>query len=90
MRGRSERYRVRMFDSLTPTLLLSAAAAKDDDKGVAGGVERAGDRAEDEPHPWYACRALRSTVCAQMAHVARLITGITSEGYSGKGFVTTK
>ena len=84
-----------MFDSLTPTLPLSAAAAKDDDKGVAGGFERAGDRAEDEPHPRYVYYEISKSISFietnhQILHfspVSPFFTGITSESYSGKGFV---
>ena len=72
----------------------SAAAAKDNDQGVAGGLERACDRPEDEPHLRYAaarlmCRRVLTVDVSRDLFFFRC-TGITSEGYSGKGFVTTK
>ena len=64
----------------------SPAATKDDHEGVGRGRERARQGAQDEPHKRSVYTKFNSSTF--FAYVGSL--GISSEGYSGKGFVTHK
>ena len=64
----------------------SPAAAKDDDQGVAGGLERACDRPEDEPHLRYAaarsmCRRVLTVDVSRDPRWGRVVEGFGEDTY---------
>lgn len=80
---------------ITTLSFNSPPSTKDHVKGVARGHERKGKGTEDEPHPRYVYYEISKSISFietnhQTLHfspVSSFFTGITSESYSGKGFV---
>ena len=66
--------------------IRSPTSSEDNVEGVARGVKRTREGAEDEPHLWLVIFDTE-TFFLELNHFFFSL-GITSDGYSGKGFVT--
>ena len=66
--------------------IRSPTSSEDNVEGVAGSVKRTREGAEDEPHLWLVIFDTE-TFFLELNHFFFSL-GITSDGYSGKGFVT--